>query len=106
MPIKPKRRDFNEQFGQLTDQQLLTLLLAQDTRLSEQEETAFKEMEQRIGRQQMSPKQRQWAEQVYDRLDLQAERALNLISTGQVAGGPVPTFDWERNRPLKPPGRM
>ena len=105
MPIKPKRRDFNEQFGQLTDQQLLAALLGNAIRLSEQEETAFKEMEQRLNRYRLSPRQRQWAEAVYDRLDLEADRTLNLVSTGQVERTKVPRFAWEENLPLKPPGR-
>ena len=62
-------------------------------------------MAKKIKSRNLTRSQRQWAESVYDRLELEANRTLNLVSTGQVPTGHVPQFVWELNKPLKPPGR-
>jgi hypothetical protein len=80
------------------------LLKARD-RLSDEEEVAFDSMAKQAAYRPLTDRQRQWAESAYDRLDLEADRTLNLVSTGQVPRENVPTFEWEKNRPLKPPGR-
>ena len=91
----------------LTDGDVLDALLSVPDRLSGTELKAFRTMlgriEQRGGG--MTPRQRQWAEDVYHRLELDVDRVLNLVSTGKVEKVPVPVYEWERNRPLKPPGR-
>lgn len=97
----------------LTDTQLLAKLL-EDERLGEKEEKAFREMLDRLMRSKrnmpLTPSQRQWAEKVYARLELDAEEgAANLISSGQY----TPTKDELQKKygfelmpkPLKPPGR-
>jgi len=90
----------------LTDQQLIEALLKCD-RLSEREEKAFTDMQgqMQIRRKPLTSPQRQWADAVYDRLELEADRTINMVSTGQALRGNVPTFDWEKSLPKKPPGR-
>lgn len=87
----------------LSDTEILQRLLA-DERLTEQEEGAFRDMLRR-GRA-LTPAQRQWADSVFTRLELDADEALNLFSLGKVpVGNPVLTPDVLRKLPLKPPGR-
>ena len=89
----------------LSDFDLLGALLDAADRLSDREARAFDSMAQQIKSRNLTRSQRQWAESVYDRLELEANRTLNLVSTGQVPTGHVPQFVWELNKPLKPPGR-
>ena len=97
----------------MTDKSMLGALLASG-KLSEEEEQAFRSMLERIDSGKrvgtLTPKQRQWAQAVYARLDLAAEEgSANLISSGKY----VPTaaemkkkYSWETARkPRKPPGR-
>jgi hypothetical protein len=94
-----------DQLNYLTDHDLLTSLMGAHDRLNDREVTAFSDMQQQITRRRLTRSQRQWAEGVYDKLELEADRTLNLVSTGQVAVERVPRFMWELNRPLRPPGR-
>jgi len=53
----------------------------------------------------LTPRQRAWARDVYDRHDLQRHYSENLVSSGRVAASGAMVYEWEKNRPLKPPGR-
>lgn len=89
-----------------TDIEILDALLSNRERLSSEEEEAFQNMRFNIENCHiLSSKQRQWADAVYSRLELEADRSLNLVSSGQVPRGNVPRYAWELNKPLKPPGR-
>ena len=96
---------------ELSDIELLSHLIESGD-LTDSQRDAFQGMLARLraGRvKELTPSQRQWADGLYDKFDLQAEGAKNLISSGQY----VPTeeernkkYDWElMKRPLKPPGR-
>lgn len=90
----------------ITDREILDALLKERDRLTDEEADAFESMMGRVGRNvPLTDRQRNWAEDVYKRLELDADRTLNLVSTGRVSKENVPTFEWEKNRPLKPPGR-
>lgn len=52
----------------------------------------------------LTSRQREWAESVYDKHDLQRHYSENLVSRGDIATGSVVVYEWEKNRPLKPPG--
>ena len=61
-------------------------------------------------RKHLTPKQREWAESVYDRLDLEAEEgSANLVSSGAytpTAAEKAKKYPWEfAPKPRKPPGR-
>lgn len=92
----------------LSDSELLSRLIACDT-LEESEVEAFSSMA--IGLYKLSRKQRQWAEAVYMREDLQRHYAANLASKakkGKKAATPAPWHPLDEAlavRPLKPPGR-
>jgi hypothetical protein len=86
--------------------------LLDSERLTEDEDRAFRGMLNRIEGMpyKLTERQRVWAEEVYERLDLAAEDGSeNLISSGAY----VPTakelarkFPWENMpKPRKPPGR-
>jgi len=103
-----RREELLEEAKNLTDEKLLDEVLAFS--LDEKEHKAFESMRMHIGRLGsvgLSARQREWAENVYVKMGFDAEDtgALNLVSSGKVPRGNVPTFEWEQNRPLKPPGR-
>jgi hypothetical protein len=89
-----------------TDRAIITALLADD-RLTYAERDAFEGMSRRLERwSNLTPPQRQWATDVYERLELDSDEAANLYSTGQAPKGkPVATPEVLRRLPLKPPGR-
>jgi len=97
----------------MTDKAMLTALLTSG-RLTADEETVFRDMLDKLenGKKnaKLTNKQLQWAQSVFDKLDLSAEDgSANLISSGKY----VPSADerkkkyaWESARkPRKPPGR-
>ncbi len=91
--------------GQRTsnDATRLARLLADD-RLNEREREAFDEMAQR-GRI-LTARQRTWVDDVYRRLELDADEAENLWSDGAVpVGRPVDVPEVLRVLPKRPPGR-
>ena len=94
------------------DRSTLTSLLNSGA-LSDEEETAFRGMlnwledEKRGARRVLSERQRQWANNVYEKLHLDRdETSLNLVSSGIVPKTKTAVYDFERMpKPLKPPGR-
>jgi hypothetical protein len=96
-----------EELNNLSDAALLKRLLAHKDRLTDEEADAFSDMSDRlaVNQRKLSSRQREWAEAVYDRLDIQAEYSRNMVSSGDVKKEKVPTFWWEEHKPLKPPGR-
>lgn len=104
-----KREELLEEANELTDQKLIAAVLDYSG-LSEEERKAFERMHDRLagrGSTGLSTRQRGWLAQVYVRAGFDEEDtgALNLVSNGKVPRGNVPTFPWEFNKPLKPPGR-
>lgn len=92
----------------LADSVLLERLLEHEEQLTEDELRAFTDMLFALphSRRKLSSKQREWAEGVYKRNDLQAHYAANLASKSKVrAAAPHPLDRVLSNRPLKPPGR-
>lgn len=95
-----------------SDIELLKRLITSD-RLTNSQYGAFTGMLSKLlagDSKELTGAQRQWAEDIYEKLDLQAEEgAQNLISSGRY----VPTeeerlkkYGWETMpKPLKPPGR-
>lgn len=100
----------------MTDElQMLNALLGDD-RITEEDREAFEGMKKRLVRDsknRLTRPQRQWAEDVYKRLELDAgEGSKNLFSSGKVKADPKAkggvVFPWEKPdyvKPLKPPGR-
>ena len=104
-----KREELLEEANELDDQKLLQAVLDYSG-LSDEERKAFGDMNDRLGRRHatgLSPRQREWLVKVYVRAGFDEEDTgtLNLVSSGKVPRGNVPTFPWELNKPLKPPGR-
>lgn len=105
-------KEHTKKFPDVSDIELLQRLLDSDL-LAESESKAFNDMLGRLERgtfDGLTGPQRKWAEDVYDKHDLQSqEGAKNLISSGKY----VPTqaelekrYSWElMPKPLKPPGR-
>jgi hypothetical protein len=94
-------------------EKLLGRLLEHRDELTDAEEGAFSSMLSSVNRspkRQLTPRQRDWAEAVYEKLDLQrhylAERGeLDSGRRGKKSG--EPSFWWEEEQfhPLRPPGR-
>lgn len=91
------------------DLALLQALCKNDERLSPAEDEAFWDMKARVesGKiEKLSHAQREWASDVYRRLELDAEETLNLYSSGSVpTGAHVAVPEVLRNLPKKPPRR-
>lgn len=91
----------------MTDRQLLQALLAEEERLTEAESKAFESMLNylRDPFTTLTPRQRQWADAVAQRLEIDTLPE-NLHSSGKVAiGKPVETPEVLRNLPKHPPRR-
>jgi hypothetical protein len=99
----------------VTDLEMLNRLLASKD-LSDEEADAFGDMRSKLQAMQstgthrrnttLSLKQRTWAEMVFHRLELDADVAENLHSSGQVpTGKPVAVPLVLQNLPLRPPSR-
>jgi hypothetical protein len=92
----------------MTDAEILNELLRHEE-LSDKERDAFQDMRQRLAKSTgitLSVRQRGWLNETYEKLRPDLDQPLNLVSSGQVKiPKNLPTYDWERNRPLKPPGR-
>jgi len=91
----------------ISDLALLRAILEAD--ISEYEREAFQQMFDRLDEKRedrtLSIKQRQWAQDVHDRLGLETP-CENLFSQGiGHPSRPLPKYPWEQNRPLRPPGR-
>ena len=100
----------------VTDQQILTALVAHDDQLPEREQEAFTSMQTQLTKSHyLTTRQREWAEGWYRKLELDADEVLNLASSGrvkvvkptiqtvaEVLGPHVPPA---RQKPLHPPGR-
>lgn len=96
----------------MTDLDLLDALL-DDDRLTDKERNAFSEMHERLrihafGYDSLSPRQRDWADNVFHRLEL-VTITENLVPSGRVSPSPAERakrYPYESlPRPLKPPGR-
>jgi hypothetical protein len=88
------------------DEDLLHRVL-EEAEISDAARAAFEDMQQKLVRFPLTPKQRAWAEAVLrgDRYEGEDE-CLNLWSSGKVPKGrDVPTPPVLQNLPLKPPGR-
>lgn len=100
-------KDYREPEG-LSDSVLLERLLEHEEQLTEAELHAFTDMLFALphSRRKLSSKQREWAEGVYKRNDLQAHYVANIASATKVRSAAPHPFDRViANRPLKPPGR-
>ena len=96
----------------MNDRILLAALLTSG-RLSEEEESAFRNMLEKLDSKlrnagTLSARQRTWAQSIYDRLGLiDEEPCQNLYSQGiGKPDKPLPKYSWEMNKPLRPPGRV
>lgn len=92
----------------ITDLTMLRALLAAHKRLTMGEEKAFKGMLHSLESGlvvNLSKAQRAWAEERFNKLDLGRGGMVPLPPPPPPKAGPVPTFGWEKNKPLKPPGR-
>lgn len=91
------------------EEAMLMSLLKNKEKLTDRERSAFERMEHdlRTGRYtRLSTAQKDWVEGVYLRLELDAEEAENLVSSGSVPlGRPVLTAEVLKNLPKAPPGR-
>jgi len=98
----------DEPWTKLTDDEILTELLKCEE-LDEAAREAFESMRMRLPMQKdrtLSYKQRNWANSVYEKLRPDLDEVANLVSSGKVpVPKNLPTFEWEKNKPLKPPGR-
>ena len=104
-----KREELLDEANGLDDKKLLQAVLDYSG-ITDEERKAFEDMNDRLGRRGatgLSPRQREWLAKVYVRAGFDEEDtgALNLVSNGKVPRGNVPTFPWEFNKPLKPPGQ-
>lgn len=102
MSLKPQVR---------SDRMVLSALLYSG-KLSTTEERAFRSMLESLdgGQVKLTPSQRMWADQIYDklRLDRKPDPEIKKSKTAQAAEK-LTTHPWEemaKNRPLKPPGRQ
>lgn len=90
----------------MTDLELIRQLVQNDEHLSEREQEAFWDMRGSLEAgaiQKLSLPQREWAESVHRKLELDVEQTLNLYSRGVVPPGrPVATPDVLQNLPKKP----
>jgi len=107
-------RDWRKKEHDVTDEEMLRAILdsEREPELHESEREAFPRMleELRSGaRKHLSPRQREWVMQCYQRLGLEADEAAeNLVSAGKVPiGRPVimPAVLDSKNLPKRPPGR-
>jgi hypothetical protein len=91
-----------------TDRQTLSALLLCG-KLGTSEERAFRSMYDSLetGQIKLTPSQRMWADQVYDKLQLDKKPPPVLKKTIEARGVPSnhPFDEMVKNRPLKPPGR-
>lgn len=97
-----------EPWAKLRDDEILEVLLKCED-LEEDVKTAFESMQAQLLMQKyrtLSYRQRGWVNSVYERLRPDLNETVNLVSSGKVPiPKNMPVFDWEKNRPLKPPGR-
>jgi hypothetical protein len=102
-----RREELLEEAKDMSDMALLDEVLTLP--LEDYDRKAFHSMREKLGQYtaMLTPKQRGWAEDLYVKFSFDKEdtEALNMISNGLAPRGNVPTFAWEQNRPLKPPGR-
>ncbi len=98
------------------DAMILLTRLVECDRLSDAEARAFRDMRYKLGQhgRVLSKAQREWAETVYQRLELDAEQgAINVVSSGLVPGDPGGTqavldtvlrgLPDKFRKPLRPP---
>ena len=99
-------KDYRDPEG-LCNALLVDRLLEHKDRLKPEEVEAFTDFADRIPhtRHALSTRQRQWAEGVYKRLDLQAHYVANLAPKGGKAK-PHPIDDVIASRALVPPGKL
>jgi hypothetical protein len=95
-------KDYRDPEG-LTDALLVDRLLEHKDRLADNEAEAFLDFASRM--YALSRRQRDWAERVYKRLDLQAHYAANLAPK-KGKGRPHPIDAVMASRALQPPGRL
>lgn len=98
----------SEPWAKLRDDEILDALLKCDD-LEQDVRRAFESMQAQILMQKyhtLSYRQRSWVNTVYEQLRPDLQQSANLVSSGKVPiPKNMPTFDWEKNRPLKPPGK-
>lgn len=98
----------DEPWTKLSDFEILDVLLKCEE-LDDETRTAFESMRSRLTVQRdrtLSYKQRNWVNSVYEKLRPDLDEPVNMVSSGKVPiPKNMPVFDWEKNRPLKPPGR-
>jgi hypothetical protein len=92
------------------DLRLLNALLASD--LSDLEAEAFEDMADRIAGDYggvLTPRQRAWANNVADRVDVEPSEGPEAIKDTRFTDGPIPRGRevplLVKDRPLRPPGR-
>lgn len=95
-------------WAKLRDGEILEALLGCED-LADSERKAFEDMQQQLLMQKyctLSYRQRNWLNNMYEQLRPDLNETANLVSSGKVPiPKNMPVFDWEKNRPLKPPGR-
>jgi hypothetical protein len=91
----------------VSDEAKLESLLSCDD-LTDEERKAFVSMQKQLKRNELTPKQKKWVSDVFERRELDAASTANLFSRGLVERGkPVkmsPLLDKDR-LPKRPPGR-
>ena len=98
-------KNYAQPWHDLSDPEIVDAIVACEG-ITDMERSAFESIQSReVSVGGLSFKQRRWANDIYERLRPDLETAANLVSSGQVPGTTTHSYDWERNRPLKPPGR-
>lgn len=90
----------------MTDMTMLRAVLRHERKLTAGQAKAFKAMLDDLERGQqvsLSKAQRAWVFQKFQDLDLEGKELPPAVKPKGT--GKVPTFEWEKNLPLKPPGR-
>jgi hypothetical protein len=99
-------RDWGSNSFPLSDQEMLQALL-RDDKLTEKERGAFDGMLRTVSSgKKLTDTQRNWARDVFVKLELDADVGGSLFSSGMVPRGKEIRLPFEdMPRPLKPPGR-
>jgi hypothetical protein len=91
-----------------SDRQTLSALLLSG-KLNSSEEKAFRSMYNSLetGQIKLTPPQRMWADQIYDKLKLDTKEPSKFKKLPTQGAPPAvnPYDEMVKNRPLKPPGR-
>lgn len=101
------RMETTAAWAKLRDGEILEALLECED-LADSDRKAFEDMQQQLLLQKyrtLSYRQRGWLNTTYEQLRPDLQRAKRVKSGKVSAPKSVPVFDWEKNRPLKPPGR-